>query len=136
MKFVINFHVRRFKRKENDDSGYYRPIKHKKNQKVGRIDINLADDPLEQALTIFHEVTHLVFDIFAQYETDYKSKRLKKRPRRIKTEWRYYNEKMEKRRKDEISREEFICCKVEAAVRRIFIRFIPKKFKKSLFTKK
>ena len=136
MKFIINFHVRRFKRKENVDSGYYRPIKRRLHKKIGRVDINLADDPLEQALTIFHEITHLVFDCFAQYETDYNSKRVKKRPKRIKVEWRDYNEKMEKRRKDETSREELICCKVESAVRRIFIRFIPKRFKKSLFTKK
>lgn len=136
MKFVINFHVRRFKRRENEDSGYYRPIRHIKNKKVGRIDINLADDPLEQALTIFHEVTHMVFDCFAQYETDYKSKQVKKRPKRIKTDWRYYNEQMEKRRKDETSREELICCKIELAVRKIFLKYIPARFKKSLFTKK
>ena len=47
MKFTINLYVRRFKGKENDDSGYYKPIRHKR--KIGRIDINLADDPMEQA---------------------------------------------------------------------------------------
>ena len=87
MKIRLNIFIRKFSKKEQFDSGYYRPIRHRKNKKVGRIDINLADDPLEQALTIFHEVTHLVFDCFAQYETDYKSKRIKK-PNRPHDRWR------------------------------------------------
>lgn len=133
MRFTINVHFRRFDGpRENEDSGYYNQIT---NRKTGRIDVNLEDDPFEQALTIFHEVTHMIFDLFSQYEFDNEKQTVVKRDQELKNSWRIYNKKIEKCRRDKQSREELICCKLEEAIRLVLLREIPKKFLKKFFTK-
>lgn len=134
MLFKINVHFRRFNGpREDEDSGYYNSYDGKR---TCRIDVNLDDDPFEQALTIFHEVTHMVFDLFCQYEMDNDKQQVNKRDHKLHNLWRVYNKKIEKRRKDGQSREELICCWVEDAVRVVLLKKIPKKFLEKLFTSK
>lgn len=134
MKVKLNIYFRRFNGpKEDEDSGYYSAIDGKK---TCRIDVNLDDEPFEQALTIYHEVTHFLFDMFTQYELDNAKQQVTKRDRKLKDEWRIYNDKTRRTRKDRQYKEEIICGKVEKAVKAVLQKQIPKKFLEKLFTNK
>jgi hypothetical protein len=134
MKFRVSLNFRKFNEKEDEDSGYYNSFDSKRHSKI---DVRSDDESVEQMLTIYHEVTHMVLDLFTQYEMDdrVKAKVIKRSPR-LRNDWRIYNEKSEKKRKDGLSKEEIICAKVEQAVRAVLEKEIPKRFQKQLFTNK
>lgn len=134
MKVKLNLHFRRFNGpKEDEDSGYYSAID---DRKACRIDVNLDDEPFEQTLTVYHEITHFIFDMLSQYEIDNAKQKVNKRDRKLKDEWRVYNDKSRKRRQDQQYKEEVICAKVEAAVRKVLQKEIPKSFIDKFFTNK
>lgn len=134
MKVKLNLYFRRFNGpKEDEDSGYYSAID---NRKTCRIDVNLDDSPFEQVLTIYHEITHFLFDMFSQYEIDNAKQQVTKRDRKLKDDWRIYNDQARKGRKDRQYKEEIICGKVESAVRKVLHKNIPKSFLKRFFTNK
>lgn len=131
MKFQIHFTIRKFdKDEEKNDSGYYGDLNEKSN---GKIDINVEDDAFEQILTIYHEITHFVFDFISQYKLDDKNHRILKRNDTVKKDWRKLNTEQEAKRKDGAGIEELICCKVERAISPILRKSIPKQFFKKFF---
>lgn len=134
MKFKVNLNFRKFLvPKEEEDSGYYNPFDYRRRSKI---DVRSDDEPFEQMLTIYHEVTHLVFDLFTQYEMDNRRSKIVKRSPKLRNDWRVYNEKSEKKRKDELSKEEIICAKIEEAVKNVLMKELPKRFAKQMFTNK
>lgn len=134
MKVKLNLYFRRFNGpKEDEDSGYYSAIDSKK---VCRIDVNLDDEPFEQALTIYHEITHFLFDMYTQHEIDNAAQKVNKRDKTLKEDWRVYNDKVRKSRKDKQYKEELICGQVEKAVKTVLQKQIPKAFFDRLFTNK
>lgn len=134
MKIKINLHFRRFNGpKEDEDSGYFTSID---GNKSCRIDVNLDDEPFEQTLTVYHEVTHFILDLLSQYEIDNDKQKVNKRDRKLKDDWRAYNETTRKRRADHQYKEEVICGKVEAAVRKVLEKEMPKSFIDRFFTNK
>lgn len=131
MKFQIHFTIRKFdKDEEKKDSGYYDDLN---SEKHGKIDINIEDDVFEQILTIYHEMTHCIFDLLSQYKLDAENNRMLKRDDELKKDWRKFNATQEDKRKDGASIEERICCKIEKAVAPILKRHIPKDFFKKFF---
>lgn len=132
MKFRLDFTIRKFEKDEDEDkdSGYYNDLSAKKS---GKIDINIDDDAFEQILTIYHEITHFVFDFICQYKLDKENKKYVQSTDTLKKEWRKHNAQMEERRKDQRGIEEIICSKVERAVAPILRKYIPKEFFKKFF---
>lgn len=132
MKVKLNLYFRRFNGpKEDEDSGYYSAID---GRKSCRIDVNLDDPPFEQCMTIYHEVTHFVFDLFTQYQIDNAKQKVIKRDQTLRNKWRIYNNS--KGHKHQQYKEELVCCKVEKVVRAVLQKRIPKVFFKELFTNK
>ena len=132
MQIKLNLFFRRFNSDESADSGYCSAIDGKKSC---RIDINLNDPPFEQVLTIYHEITHFVFDLFTQYQIDNDKQKVIKRDNTLRDKWRIYNNKTKKNKNCQY-KEELICCKVERVVRTVLQKQIPKTFLKELFTNK
>lgn len=131
MRYRLIFKIRRFDEpKDRPNSGYYDPLNY---NKTGKVDINLDDPIFEQMMTIFHEVCHHVLDLFARFKVDKENRKIIKRDDDLKDDWILYNEKCVKRRKDNLSREEIICMRVERAVGRIIKDMMPKKFFKRFF---
>lgn len=130
MRFQIHFTIRKFDKDESKDSGYYDDLN---VNSTGKIDINIEDDAFEQVLTIYHEMTHFIFDYISQYKLDEKNKRILRRDSELKKDWRKFNAEQEDNRKDGASIEERICCKVERAIAPILRKHIPKQFFKRFF---
>lgn len=131
MKFQIHFSIRKFEKGEEDgDSGYYDDLN---VNKTGKIDVNIEDDAFEQILTIYHEITHFIFDYISQYKLDTEQQKVFQRDDSLKKDWRKFNAQSEDNRKDGKSVEERICCKVERAVAPILRKHIPKDFFKRFF---
>lgn len=132
MKFRLDFTIRKFEKDDDEhkDSGYYDDLN---SQKSGKIDINIDDDVFEQVLTIYHELTHFIFDFLCQYKLDTDTKKHIQCDGELKKEWRKHNADMEERRKDQKGTEEIVCGLVERAVAPILRKHIPKKFFKRFF---
>ncbi len=131
MRYQLVFKLRRFDGpKDCKNSGYYDPLNY---NKTGKIDINLDDPLFEQVMTIFHEVCHHVLDLFAKYKVDKENRKIINRNDSLKEDWIDYNTKVEKKRKDRVSREEQICMKVERAAGKAIKETMPKQFFKRFF---
>jgi hypothetical protein len=132
LKFQLHFTIRKFEKEDNEDkdSGYYDDLNHKTH---GKIDINIDDNAFEQILTIYHEITHFIFDFICQYKLDTEHKKYIKCDNTLKKEWRKHNAEMEDRRKDQKGVEELICSRIEKAIAPIFRKHIPKSFFKKFF---
>lgn len=109
---------------ERRDSGYYTDLSDKR---YAKIDVNTSDNAFEQILTVYHEVTHAVFDLLTQYKFEKKKKRYSKRDGTIRKDW--------KKLDNSNGREEQICIKVEAAVARVLRKEIPKEYWHLFFKK-
>jgi len=121
IKWTINF--RKFTSpEERRDSGYYHNLD--KNKK-GIIDVNAGDTSIEQIMTLYHEVTHAIFDILVSYKFNKKRKRMFRRNPKLKEAWRTHNEKANK--------EEIICRKVERAIKRVFAKELSPEFWNEFF---
>ena len=131
MKIRIDISFRKFDGyEERGDSGYYDPLN---SRKRASIDIDIKDTPFEQILTLYHEITHAVFDFLLHYKLDNKKRRVKKRTlkevKALKEKWKTiyvpitYNGKKRK-----MEKEEQICQKLEYAIKRVFLKKIPSYF--------
>lgn len=120
MKFTIVINFRSFGPEERRDAGYFNGFSSKNR---ATIDVNSSDPFFEQILTLFHEVTHAIFDLATGYEK--KGKRWKKRPADVREEWRLHESPSEL--------EEQTCIKVEEAVKNTLENSIVSAFFTKLF---
>jgi hypothetical protein len=96
-------------------------------KRYAKIDVNTSDSAFEQILTIYHEVTHAVFDLLTRYKFEKKKKRYAKRDYSTRIDWK---------KLDNLGgKEEQICVKVENAVAKVLKKEIPKKYWPIFFTK-
>lgn len=125
MKLRWNLVFRRFNNyDERRDSGYYTDLNEKRHAKI---DVNTSDHAFEQVLTIYHEITHAVFDLLTQYKFERKKKRYSKRDSSTRANW--------KKLDNSAGKEEQICIKVEAAVSKVLKKEIPKEYWHLFFKK-
>jgi len=121
IRLLIKF--RKFnKHSERKDSGYFSGLDGKNK---ATIDVNKADDFLEQILTYFHELTHGMFDILFRYKRRKKKETDLEKEITLRDKWSKYISKTNK--------EEKICQEVEKAVKKVLKREIPKTFYKEFF---
>jgi hypothetical protein len=122
LTFIINF--RPFNdSEERRDAGYYNGLN--KNGKA-LIEINSNDPLLEQILTLFHEITHAIFDFLVLYQKSGKKwVRRAEDDRDLKTEWKQYEGTTDK--------EEEICMAVEENVKATLLKLITPEFITKLF---
>lgn len=138
MKIRIDINFRRFDGyEERGDSGYYDPLG---SNKKASIDIDIKDDPLEQIMTIYHEITHAVFDFLTSYKLDQRKRKVRKltdnERKSLKKKWKTtYVPITYKGKKRKIEKEEQICQIVEHSIKKIFLRKIPSYFIKKFFKK-
>lgn len=138
MKIRLNIRFRQFDGyEERGDSGYYDPLN---KRKTATIDIDLKDNPLEQMLTLYHEVTHAVFDLILRYEFDHKKRRIRKRSKRqydeLRAQWKtLYVPIIFKGKRRKLEKEEHICQTIEHAIKKIFLKRIPTYFREKFFKK-
>ena len=120
VRLLIKF--RKFKTTERKDSGYFSGFD-SKNKAV--IDVNNADDLLEQILTYYHELTHCTFDILFKRKRREKKETDLEKEITLRDKWAKYISKTNK--------EERICSEVEKAVKKVLKKEIPKTFFKEFF---
>lgn len=132
IKLTINF--RKFNDvSERNDSGSYSGLN---IDRKASIHIRRTDPPLEQALTLYHEVTHALLDLFLDYEITNRSKgKTKARRAELRRKWDEFNRDYKKRTGKTLDLEEEICAKVERAVKRILKKEVPPEFFNELFGK-
>lgn len=117
LTFIIKF--RPFNEsEERRDAGYYNGLG--KNGKA-LIEINSNDPLIEQILTLFHEITHAIFDFLVLYQKS--GKRWVRRAeddKTLKTEWKQFEGTTDK--------EEEICMAVEEGIKTTFLKHLTPEF--------
>ncbi len=138
MKIRIDITFRKFDGyEERGDSGYYDPLN---SRKRASIDIDVKDNPFEQILTVYHEVTHAIFDFLLHYSIDDKKRKVWKRTpkevKELKEKWKTtYVPIIYKGKKRKMEKEEQICQTLEHAVKRVLLKKIPAYFFGKFFKK-
>jgi len=122
LTFIVNF--RPFNdAEERQDAGYYNGLsKHGK----ALIEINSNDPLLEQILTLFHEMTHAIFDFLVLYRKSGKRwVRRDDKDRELKTDWKQFE--------GATNKEEEICMAIEESVKTTLLQKLTPAFVTKLF---
>ncbi len=134
MRTRVDIHFRPFtSHSERKDAGYYTDLN--KDRKA-KIEVASGELTLEQIMTVYHEVTHYVFDLLCQYEFRPEDRKLVKRVDGVELKEEWKQEVATVQRKNKIREElveEIICTKIERAVKRALKKDLPPNFKKKFF---